>query len=93
MVALARRAQEGGSWHVRLSLAQTGRWLQSMGQIEDGWRVPDVTYENVQDGLHDVDSPFGRVRAAAPAELMSETPAFYARPPVPIGTDAARWET
>lgn len=93
MVALARRAQEGGSWHVRLSLAQTGRWLQSMGQIEDGWRVPDVAYENVQDGLHDVDSPFGRVCAAAPAEQMSETPAFYARPPVPIGTDAARWET
>jgi crotonobetainyl-CoA:carnitine CoA-transferase CaiB-like acyl-CoA transferase len=92
MVALARRAQEGGSWHVRLSLAQTGRWLQSMGQIEDGWRVPDVTYGDVQDGLHDVDSPFGRVRAAAPAERLSETPAFYARPPVPIGTHAASWD-
>jgi hypothetical protein len=92
MVALARRAREGGSWHVRLSLAQTGRWLQSMGQIEDGWRVPDVTYGDVQDGLHEVDSPFGRVRAAAPAEWMSDTPAFYARPPVPPGNDAARWE-
>ncbi|BCF96115.1 CoA transferase [Paraburkholderia sp. PGU19] len=92
MVALARRAQEGGSWHVRLSLAQTGGWLQSMGQIEAGWRIPDVTYDDVQDGLHEVDSPFGRVRAAAPAERMSETPAFYARPPVPIGSDAPRWE-
>jgi hypothetical protein len=92
MVALARRAQEGGSWHVRLSLAQTGRWLQSMGQIEEGWRVPDVTFNEVQDGLHEVESPFGRVRAAAPAEQMSQTPAFYARPPVPIGTDAPRWE-
>ncbi|ALL62856.1 CAIB/BAIF family protein [Paraburkholderia caribensis MBA4] len=92
MVALARRAQEGGSWHVRLSLAQTGRWLQSMGQIEAGWRRPDVRYDDVQDGLHEVDSPFGRVRASAPAERMSETPAFYARPPVPIGSDAPRWE-
>jgi len=92
MVALARRAQEGGSWHVRLSLAQTGRWLQSMGQIEDGWRVRDVTFDQVQDCLHEVGSPFGRVRAAAPAEQMSGTPAFYARPPVPIGADAARWE-
>src|SRR5205807_2589465 len=27
MVALARRAREGGSWLVRISLAQTGRWL------------------------------------------------------------------
>ncbi|ACC69743.1 CoA transferase [Paraburkholderia phymatum] len=92
MVALARRAHEGGSWHVRLSLAQTGRWLQSMGQIKDGWRTPDVTFDEVQDGLQEVDSPFGRVHAAAPAERMSQTPAFYARPPVPIGTDTARWE-
>ncbi|MBP0591310.1 CoA transferase [Paraburkholderia sp. LEh10] len=91
MVALARRAQEGGSWLVRLSLAQTGRWLQSMGQIESGWRAPDITYDEVQDCLHDVDSPFGRVRAAAPAEQMSVTPAFYAQPPVPIGTHAPRW--
>jgi hypothetical protein len=63
-----------------------------MGQIEAGWRLPDVRYDDVQDGLHEVDSPFGRVRAAAPAERMSQTPAFYARPPVPIGSDAPRWE-
>jgi crotonobetainyl-CoA:carnitine CoA-transferase CaiB-like acyl-CoA transferase len=92
MVALARRATEGGSWHVRLSLAQTGRWLQSFGQIDDGWRAPDVTFDEVQDCLETVDSPFGRVCGAKPAERLSETPPFYARPPVPIGTDAPRWE-
>jgi hypothetical protein len=92
MVALARRAKEGGSWHVRLSLAQTGRWLQSMGQIEDGWRTPDVSYDDVQDCLEDVDAPVGRVRGTSPAERLSVTPAFYARPPVPIGADAPRWE-
>jgi hypothetical protein len=92
MVALARRATEGGSWHVRLSLAQTGRWLQSLGQIEGGWRVADVGFDEVRNRLSSVDSPFGRVLAAAPAEQLSRTPAFYARPPVPIGTDAARWD-
>ncbi|HEY1997771.1 CoA transferase [Paraburkholderia sp.] len=92
MVALARRATEGGSWHVRLSLAQTGRWLQSMGQIEDGWRAPDVGIDAVQDCLETVDSPFGRVRGTSAAERLLETPAFYGRPPVPIGTDEARWE-
>ena len=35
MTALQRRAEEGGSWHVRVSLAGTGRWLQSMGLITD----------------------------------------------------------
>jgi len=32
MVALARRTREGGSWLVRISLAQTGRWLVERGQ-------------------------------------------------------------
>ncbi len=91
MVALARRATEGGSWHVRLSLAQTGRWLQSLGQVADGWRTPDVTFDDVPDCLHTVESPFGRVRAAMPAERLSETQPFYSRPPVPIGTDEPRW--
>ena len=31
MVALARRVREGGSWLVRISLAQTGRWLLDRG--------------------------------------------------------------
>jgi hypothetical protein len=76
---------------VRLALAQTGRWLQSLGQVADGWRTPDVTFDDVPDCLHTVESPFGRVRAAMPAERLSETQPFYSRPPVPIGTDEARW--
>ena len=35
MVALARRAREGGSWLVRISLAQTGRWLVSRGEVPE----------------------------------------------------------
>jgi crotonobetainyl-CoA:carnitine CoA-transferase CaiB-like acyl-CoA transferase len=92
MVALARRATEGGSWHVRLSLAQTGRWLQSLGQIEEGWRTPEVAFDGVKDCVETVDSPFGRVLGTSPAEQLAQTPARYGRPPVPIGTDDARWE-
>ncbi len=33
MVALRKRAHEGGSWLVRLSLAQVGRWLQQQGEL------------------------------------------------------------
>jgi crotonobetainyl-CoA:carnitine CoA-transferase CaiB-like acyl-CoA transferase len=33
MVALAHRARDGGSWLVRISLAQTGRWLVSRGEV------------------------------------------------------------
>ncbi|HTR11234.1 MAG TPA: CoA transferase [Paraburkholderia sp.] len=91
MVALARRMREGGSWHVRLSLAQTGRWLQTMGTLEDGQRAPEVSAADIADCLEEMDSPFGRVRAVAPAERLELTPPFHARPPVPIGTDAPVW--
>src|SRR4030095_7232474 len=35
IVALTRRAREGGSWLVRISLAQTGRWLVGRGQVPE----------------------------------------------------------
>src|SRR5467141_4051593 len=35
MVALRRRVSEGGSWLVRISLAQTGRWLVGRGQVPE----------------------------------------------------------
>lgn len=91
MVALMRRAAEGGSWHVRVSLAQTGQWLQSMGTIADGWKAPDVGLEDVRDLMHTMNSPFGNVLAAAPAEAMSLTPPQFDRPPVPLGSDEPRW--
>ncbi|WP_322055442.1 CoA transferase [Paraburkholderia bannensis] len=91
MVALARRAREGGSWHVRVSLAQTGRWLQTMGMVENGQQRAEVTAQDVADCLEDTLTPFGRVRAVKPAEQLERTPAFYARGCVPIGTDRPQW--
>lgn len=91
MAALARRATEGGSWHVRVSLAQTGRWLQSFGQLADGWKAPDVALEDVRDCLADLESEFGRVLGVQPAEMLDETPAYFALPPARIGAHEAAW--
>ena len=91
MVALARRAREGGSWRVRLSLAQTGRWLQSMGTLPDGQRVPDTRREDIADCLETSATPFGQLSAVASAERLDLTPARLVRPSVPIGTDAPVW--
>jgi hypothetical protein len=32
LTALRRRATEGGSWHVKLSLARTAEWLHDLGR-------------------------------------------------------------
>src|SRR5206468_13121947 len=33
MLALERRAREGGSWLVRISLAQVGKWMADLGEV------------------------------------------------------------
>ncbi len=90
MTALARRATQGGSWHVRVSLAQTGRWIRSLGRV-DGLAVRDPRFDDVRDRLEDNDSGFGRLTTVRHAATMSETPPRWARPSVPLGTHAPEW--
>ena len=90
MTALARRAAEGGSWHVRCSLAQTGHWLRSLGRI-DGLGLADPSVDDVRDRLEDSDSGFGRLTAVRHSAVMSQTPTHWVRPSVPLGTDAPVW--
>jgi hypothetical protein len=90
MIALARRAREGGSYLVRVSLAQTGGWVDGLGRV-DGMRTRDLTLEDVDDLLADRETPFGRFRHVVPAARLSETPACWSRPAVPLGTHPAAW--
>jgi len=89
-IALARRAREGGSYLVRVSLAQTGRWVDGLGRV-DGRDTPDLTLEDVQDLVTDMDSLYGRLRHVLPAARLEETPAFWSRPTVPLGTHPPAW--
>jgi len=90
MAALKRCMEEGGSWHVRLALAQTGAWLRRLGRI-DGVHCPDPKFADVQDCLEESVSGFGRLTAVRHAAEMSETPPHWVRPSVPLGTHPAAW--
>jgi hypothetical protein len=91
MMALRRRAVEGGSWLVRVSLAQTGHWLQSMDRVHDGLQAPEFGAEDIRPWQQTMDTPFGQVTAIAPVETMSETMPRFALPPVPLGTHRPEW--
>lgn len=91
MVALKRRVTEGGSWHVRCSLAQSGYWFQNLGRIEGGLSVPDPGFEDVRDLMDDSASGFGQLTSVRHSAIMPETPARWARPSSPPGTHAAEW--
>ena len=94
MVALARRAQEGGSWLVRASLAQTGRWLVDRGQVPES-ELRDVPGEFTPDEIRnwcvDTNVPDGRLTHLAPALQLSETMPHWTRPTVPLGYHEAVW--
>jgi len=94
MIALRRRAREGGSWRVRCSLARTGQWIAERGLL-DAAAVADVPKELPEDKIAQLSmetvSPMGTIRHIRPVAQMVETPPRWARPPVPLGHDAAEW--
>ena len=94
MVALARRAQEGGSWLVRISLAQVGKWIVDLGEVPGG-RGPRCAGGVLRGGtgpLVDGDrDAAGRLRHLKPVVQMSETPPHWARPSVPLGYHQPVW--
>jgi crotonobetainyl-CoA:carnitine CoA-transferase CaiB-like acyl-CoA transferase len=94
MVALARRAREGGSWLVRISLAQTGRWLLGRGEVPQR-QLKDVPKEftpaEIERWSTTSDTPMGRLHHLAPVVRLSETPARWARPSVPLGHHEPAW--
>ena len=90
MSALARRAERGGSWHVRTSLAQTGYWFRQLGRA-DGLTCPDPGFDDVRDRLEDTPSGFGTLTAVRHAAVMTETPPRWVWPTVPLGTHAPAW--
>ena len=91
MMAKARQSQEGGSWHVRVSLAQTGQWLWNLGRVADGFKTVDLPGETVKPFMEEVDSGFGALRSVRHAAQLSKTPAFWDRRAMPLGSHPPQW--
>ncbi|WOH68330.1 CoA transferase [Bradyrhizobium sp. BWA-3-5] len=91
MMAKARQAREGGSWHVQVSLAQTGRWLWNLGRVAGGLDTRDLTGEAGMPFIEAMDSGFGALRSVRHSAVLSKTPAFWARPAMPLGSHPPQW--
>jgi crotonobetainyl-CoA:carnitine CoA-transferase CaiB-like acyl-CoA transferase len=94
MVALARRAREGGSWLVRISLAQVGRWLVERGEVgRDRLAQVDADFYPAEIARWSIETetPAGRLRHLGPVVRLSETPPFWARPAAPLGYHEPAW--
>jgi crotonobetainyl-CoA:carnitine CoA-transferase CaiB-like acyl-CoA transferase len=91
MMAKARQSREGGSWHVRVSLAQTGQWIWKLGRIPEGLKTDELRGEAIKPFFEEAHSGFGPLRAIRHSARLSKTPAFWARPAMPLGSHPPQW--
>src|SRR5438874_9925607 len=94
LVALARRAREGGSWLVRCSLAQAGRWLVGRGEVPEAQlkNIPaEFTPAEIEKWTIETETPAGKLRHLSPTLQLSETQPYWARPTVPLGYHQPVW--
>jgi crotonobetainyl-CoA:carnitine CoA-transferase CaiB-like acyl-CoA transferase len=99
MVALLRRATEGGSYHVKVSLVRSCMWVQDLGLLtpEQYQSAPpadifpdrltkDPSAFTFLPTLVNETSPFGTLTRLAPAVKYSDLPAIDLLPVVPYGS-------
>ncbi len=94
MIALRRRALEGGSWEVTLSLERTSAWIREMTNTlgyENTHAAQVPADSEIEDLYAEQASVFGRLRFLRPVVELAATPAGWDRAPVPLGNDAPQW--
>ena len=91
MRALTRRATEGGSWHVRVSLARTAMWIMSMPRTDPNAKPGGFDVASIAPWMIEMNSAWGKLTRLGPIARMSETPPRWDLPPAPLGSDPPVW--
>lgn len=93
MLALARRAKEGGSYEVNVSLCQSAMFIQRQGLLERFDAAPDrLAADEVEKLYVKTDTPnHGKMLTLGPVLKMSETAPRWARPAPDFGKGEPVW--
>ncbi|CAM3949592.1 CoA transferase [Bordetella muralis] len=94
MQALIRRAQEGGSYHVKVSLARTSMWVQELGLLSgfDPMQPRRHFAQALNPVLETRESAYGTLQQLPPVAQFSRTRAQWSLPPAPNGAHNAAWQ-
>ncbi len=91
LLALARRAREGGSYHVRVSLCQSGMFIYRQGKTAFAEPNMDLTNSERDALCIDTQPALGPLRHLGPILQLSETHPHWTRPTPVLGGDAPEW--
>ncbi len=93
--ALRRRAIEGGSYRVVVSLTRTVLWLLSMGIFDKAYarETADTTDEHkyVAPDLFSAETPLGTYQGMTDQAILSRTPGVFRTVLVPRGSSKPEW--
>jgi crotonobetainyl-CoA:carnitine CoA-transferase CaiB-like acyl-CoA transferase len=90
--ALIKRATDGGSWLVSVSLARTAMWCSSLGLVDPALAGDGEEHRLREPRSYDAPSPLGDVHMLAPPVRFSHTPAHWPDPIlVPRGSSRPEW--
>ena len=94
LAALRRRAHEGGSYHVRISLARAAMWFMGLGSFPNTDFDPTAPdHRMIPLRTLRAQTPYGEVDRLAPQVKLSKTPGRWRTPLVAVrGGDLPVWE-
>lgn len=91
MAALHRRATEGGSYHVKMSLARTAMWVQSLGLLDKVDYSDCFEHDHYEASLRTFQTTCGRVTELSPAVNVGSLPRKDLTLLHPFGADPAEF--
>ena len=91
MSALLRRSIEGGSYHVKLSLARSAMWVQELGFLATATQKSLPEHDTYPAKKTSIDSGYGKVSFLAPPLAFSNLTLPDASRLVPYGAEVPEW--
>jgi len=95
LAALRRRAREGGSYHVKVSLTRAAMWYTSLGTFENtNFDMSHPDQRMIAPRTIEGQTPYGQVHRLAPMVQLSKTPSQWQSPIVHVrGAALPEWQS
>ena len=91
LLALARRAREGGSYHVRVSLCRSGMYIYKQGHVDYAEADMGLTDAELDSIMIESKGSHGALKHLGPVLRMSETKPHWDKPSPTLGSSKPEW--